>query len=51
MAYDSLVVLWTSGDKEVATKMVFMYTIKCQKEKLVECCHLDRLGAIWEVTE
>jgi hypothetical protein len=25
---DSLVVLWTSGDKEVALNMVFMYTLK-----------------------
>lgn len=24
---DKLVVIWTSGDKEVATKMVFMYTL------------------------
>ena len=24
---DSLVVVWSSGDKEVATKMVFMYTL------------------------
>jgi hypothetical protein len=23
---DSLVVVWTSGDREVARKMVFMYT-------------------------
>ncbi len=29
---DKLVVVWTSGDKEVALKMVFMYTFnaKCQ---------------------
>ena len=32
MAYDSLVVLWTSGDKEVATKMVFMYTLNAKKK-------------------
>jgi hypothetical protein len=32
MAYDSLVVLWTSGDKEVATKMVFMYTVNAKKK-------------------
>ncbi len=25
--YDRLVVLWTSGDREVALKMVFMYTL------------------------
>ncbi len=31
MAHDSLVVLWTSGDKEVATKMVFMYTLNAKK--------------------
>jgi hypothetical protein len=30
---DSLVVLWTSGDKEVATKMVFMYTLNAKKKK------------------
>lgn len=28
---DKLVVVWTSGDKEVATKMVFMYTFNAQK--------------------
>lgn len=27
---DSLVVLWTSGDPEVALKMVFMYTLNCK---------------------
>jgi hypothetical protein len=32
MANDSLVVLWTSGDKEVATKMVFMYTMNSRKK-------------------
>jgi len=30
-AEDSLVILWTSGDKEVAKKMVFMYTINAKK--------------------
>jgi hypothetical protein len=33
MNSDSLVVLWTSGDKEVATKMVFMYTLNAKKRK------------------
>lgn len=33
MNNDSLVVLWTSGDKEVATKMVFMYTLNTRKKK------------------
>jgi hypothetical protein len=33
MNNDSLVVLWTSGDKEVATKMVFMYTLNAKKKK------------------
>lgn len=28
---DKLVVLWTSGDKEVALKMVFMYTYNAKK--------------------
>lgn len=28
---DQLVVIWTSGDKEVATKMVFMYTYNAKK--------------------
>lgn len=28
---DKLVVLWTSGDKEVAMKMVFMYTYNAKK--------------------
>ena len=28
---DKLVVVWTSGDKEVAMKMVFMYTYNAQK--------------------
>jgi len=27
---DKLVVLWTSGDKEVALKMVFMYTLNAK---------------------
>ena len=27
---DSLVVLWASGDPEVALKMVFMYTLNCK---------------------
>ena len=30
---DKLVVLWTSGDKEVAMKMVFMYTYNANKYK------------------
>jgi len=30
-AEDRLVILWTSGDKEVAEKMVFMYTINAKK--------------------
>ena len=29
---DKLVVLWTSGEREVALKMVFMYTLNAQKE-------------------
>jgi hypothetical protein len=33
MNNDSLIVLWTSGDKEVATKMVFMYTLNAKKKK------------------
>lgn len=32
MASDSLVILWTSSDKEVAEKMVFMYTINDKKQ-------------------
>ena len=27
---DTLVVLWSSGDKEVATKMAFMYTLNAK---------------------
>ena len=30
MDKDSLVVLWTSGDREVALKMVFMYTLNAK---------------------
>ncbi len=30
-ASEKLVVLWTSGDKEVAEKMVFMYTINSKR--------------------
>lgn len=30
---DKLVVVWTSGDKEVAMKMVFMYTLNAKKYK------------------
>jgi hypothetical protein len=33
MNNESLIVLWTSGDKEVATKMVFMYTLNARKKK------------------
>lgn len=29
---DKLVVLWTSGERQVALKMVFMYTLNAQKE-------------------
>ncbi len=29
---DKLVVVWTSGDKEVAMKMVFMYTYNAKKQ-------------------
>ena len=29
---DKLVVVWTSGDKEVALKMVFMYTYNAKKQ-------------------
>jgi hypothetical protein len=28
---DKLVVLWSSGDKEVATKMAFMYTLNAKR--------------------
>jgi len=30
-ANEKLVILWTSGDREVALKMVFMYTFNAQK--------------------
>ncbi len=30
---EKLVVLWTSGDPEVAKKMVFMYTYNAQKNE------------------
>jgi len=30
---DKLVVLWTSGDKEVALNMVFMYTLNAKKRE------------------
>jgi hypothetical protein len=30
---DELVVLWTSGDREVALKMAFMYTFNCRRFK------------------
>lgn len=29
---DKLIVLWTSGDKEVALNMVFMYTLNAKKK-------------------
>jgi hypothetical protein len=32
-AEDSLVVLWTSGDREVALNMVFMYTLNAKRRK------------------
>ena len=28
---DELVVIWTSGDREVALKMAFMYTFNCKR--------------------
>jgi hypothetical protein len=28
---EKLVVIWTSGDREVAFKMVFMYTLNCKR--------------------
>jgi hypothetical protein len=31
-AKNTLVVLWTSGDREVALKMVFMYTVNAKKK-------------------
>jgi hypothetical protein len=30
---EALVVLWTSGDREVALKMVFMYTLNCKLKR------------------
>lgn len=30
-AEEKLVIIWTSGDKEVATKMVFMYTLNSRR--------------------
>jgi len=30
-AGEKLVVIWTSGDREVAFKMVFMYTLNCKR--------------------
>ena len=32
-AEEKLVVLWTSGDREVALKMVFMYTLNAKKRE------------------
>lgn len=32
-AENSLVILWTSGDPDVAKKMVFMYTINAKKKE------------------
>ncbi|RLB28776.1 MAG: DsrE family protein, partial [Deltaproteobacteria bacterium] len=29
---DTLVVLWSSGDREVATRMVFMYTLNAKRK-------------------
>jgi hypothetical protein len=29
---DALIVLWSSGDREVATKMVFMYTLNAKRK-------------------
>jgi hypothetical protein len=40
---DSLVVVWTSGDREVARKMVFMYT---KNSRLQECWGRVRL-LVW----
>ena len=33
MSNDGLVIIWSSGDKEVALNMVFMYTLNSKKKK------------------
>lgn len=35
MKDDTVVILWTSGDIEVAENMVFMYTLNSKKKRLV----------------
>jgi len=38
-------IVWTSGDREVALKMVFMYTYNCQKRKWMDKVRLLVWGA------
>ena len=38
-------IVWTSGDREVALKMVFMYTYNCQKQKWMDKVRLLVWGA------
>ena len=38
-------IVWTSGDREVALKMVFMYTYNCQKRKWMDKIRLLVWGA------
>jgi hypothetical protein len=35
-AKDQQLILWTSGDREVALKMVFMYALNCQKRSWMD---------------
>jgi hypothetical protein len=44
---DELVVLWTSGDREVALKMAFMYTYNSKRFKWgVEKRYARRVGSL-----
>lgn len=44
MAYEKLVVLWVSGDRDAALKMVLMYTLKSNAEKWWKECKLITWG-------
>lgn len=44
MKHDKLIILWVSGDRDAALKMVLMYTLKSNSEKWWKECKLISWG-------
>lgn len=44
MEYEKLAILWVSGDREAALKMVLMYTLRSNSEKWWKECKLITWG-------